>query len=115
MNALLGPTRPDLMGIILNTRYHRFESPSGISGLAKEIGNDRLDLLAVSASNPGHGQFRKFIEQAKRKYRTICVWYVDNVFLKAALARYSFTPETEADGIDGVVLHGMRWDSISNP
>lgn len=100
---------PDLAGQILGTGYNRFVSHCGIDGLAKENG-DRLNLLAVGSSNPGTGQFRNFIAECKRFYKTICIWECWNPILPPILERYGFKSETEIQG-DGEVLDGYRWDS----
>lgn len=100
---------PDPVGVILETGYQRFDSATGISGLAKANGT-RLDVLAVSTHSQGNGQFREFIKRCKERYRTICVWFDENPIVHGALERYGFTPETEIQP-DGESVTGMRWDS----
>lgn len=107
-HPFLGRITPDPVGQILNTGYSRFESPSGIDGLAK-VNGDRLDLLAVISTSPGKGLFRAFIALAKLRYTTICVWHDDNPLIGQALKRYGFTPEVEING-DGEIVPGWRWD-----
>lgn len=111
--CVLGRTEPDPAGLILGTGYERFESPTGIDGLAKENG-DRLDVLAVYAREHGQGAFREFIRLAKKEYRTVCVWLDDNPAIGPALQRYGFTPETEIQP-DGEIVTGWRWDDSKIP
>lgn len=112
ISELLGGWEPDPVGQILGTGYQRFQSRCGIGGLAKWT-DERFDLLAVHASEPRAGQFRGWIALVKERFKTICVWHVDNVTLAAALRRYGFDPETEIDGT-GEVLTGFRWDKTPN-
>jgi hypothetical protein len=78
-----------MLGQILGTGYYEFSTTIGISGLAKAE-DGRLDLLAVLASKPGTGQFREFITQAKKSFKTIAVWAITNNTLREALIRYGF-------------------------
>ena len=71
---------PDPVGVILRTGYFRFESPLGVSGLAKVIGRE-LDILVVIAEQKGTGQFRRFIEDCKTRFDSISIledwnWHV---------------------------------------
>lgn len=76
----------------MDSGYHDFTSSAGISGLAK-IEDKTLSLLAVVATEPRTGQFRKFIAQAKRKFRRIEIVEVWNADLRGILERYGFTSE----------------------
>jgi hypothetical protein len=106
--SVLGETCVDPVGAILGTGYLRFESPTGLEGLAKPNGS-RLDVLAVINPTGKAGIFRKFIAQAKTEYHTICVWHIENSIVREALKRYGFETELEIDAT-GEVLKGMRWD-----
>ncbi len=105
--SVLGITMPDPAGQLLNTGYDRFESETGIHGLAKSEEN-RLDILAVVAMEEGTGQFREFIKQCKAEYTTVCIWEVWNPQLQEVLPRYGFQRTTEFQ-VDEVT-HGWRWD-----
>jgi hypothetical protein len=109
---LLGVIEPDPIGQILGTGYMRFESPTGLDGLAKWT-DERLDLLAVVTRTPGKGCFREFIRRAQAVWQTVCVWHDDNPLVGHALFRYGFTPETEILA-DGEVVSGWRWDKTPN-
>lgn len=108
--ACLGRYEPDVAGIILGTGFNRFESPDGINGLAEWRG-DRIEILAVVANNPGQGNFKKFIADLKREFRTICIWEIWNPWLGDVLKRYGFTDETDIRS-DGESVTGMRWDRV---
>ena len=87
--------------------FMRFVSPLGVNGLV-QVRSPRLDILAVIASQPGTGQFRAFIAQAKTEFDTICIWECWNPLLPEILPRYGFQPAT--DFIDHQQLTGFRWD-----
>lgn len=106
--SVLGKTSPDPMGLILETRFERFVSPTGIEGLARATG-DRLDVLAVINPTKERGRFRAFIDQAKIEYRTICVWAIENPIVDQALRRYEFTPDVTIDEF-GDTQELLRWD-----
>lgn len=108
--GVLGPLLPDPASTILGTGYSRFESPSGLRGLAKVHGR-RLDLLVVDASRPGTGQFRAFIDAAKREFDMIYLWEVWNPALDLILQRYGFRACREADLDTGEILDGYRYDA----
>ena len=107
--AVLGLVTVDPIAAILGTPYQRFSSPFGIDGLAWSVPS-RLDLLAVSATIPRTGQFRRFIRGAQAEYETICVWEVWNHDLAEALVRYGFQPAEEEQ--NGEILRGFRWDRL---
>jgi hypothetical protein len=106
--SVLGKTSPDPMGLILETRFDRFVSPTGIEGLARATG-DRLDVLAVHNDTGMTGRFRDFIAAAKLEYRTICILAIKNQAIHAALLRYGFTPDVEIDQF-GDTQELLRWD-----
>jgi hypothetical protein len=101
---------PDFTGIILKTGYMRFESLSGVAGLAKVKDGD-LHLLAVHADVEGIGQFRNFINRAKQHFDVIYVWEIWNVWLGAVLKRYGFGNCVMVER-DGEKLTGMVWRKI---
>jgi|SRR3989304_3216074 len=109
---VLGQTNPDPLSEVLGTGYSRFQSPTGIDGLAKEE-KDRLDLLAFNALVPGIGQFRRFIQRCKREYETICIWEIWNPMLHEVLQRYGFRAYSEKDRDTGELLEGYRYDAGS--
>lgn len=95
------PWRPELGDV-----FQAFSTPT-IHGLAFVKG-DRLDILAVSASNPGHGDFGRFLRECMKSYRTIGIWEIWNGSLAAMLRRYGFRDVKEV--IDADLCTGMRWD-----
>lgn len=111
-DPVLGILDDDPIALVLGTGYMRFSSPSGIDGLAKRDGT-RLDILAVIATKPGTGQFRKFISRCKVRFETVCVWHDFNPQIGEALARYGFHPETDI-AADGETLTGWRWDALAD-
>ena len=100
---------PDPIGVLLGTGYNRFETADGVNGLAKITG-DRLDVLAVVASRPSEGQFRRFIAAAKSAFKIVAVWEDWNPIISGALKRYGFHPATCAE-TDGEGNHGWQWES----
>ncbi len=108
--SVLGQIWTDRIGALLGTNYKRFKSPTGLNGLAKSSG-DRLDILAVDATQPGTGQFRRFIKRAKQEYKTICIWEVWNKDLEGILGRYEFNPCDENDPDTHEHLTGYRWNA----
>lgn len=112
-HPVLGKTELCPTSRILATGYFRFESPSGIDGLAKPHG-PTLEILAVHARKPGHGQFRLFIGVAQENFQTIKIWHVWNGLLKSKLLySYGFREVKEravfADG-SSEEIEGCRWD-----
>ncbi len=108
--SVLGTTYPDPFGAILNTGFERFNSPTGINGLVRVEGG-QLEILAVDATKPGTGQFRKFMKQCKQEYEAIIVWEVWNKGLEQVLVRYGFTPHAGIEPLTQEPLTGMRWDA----
>lgn len=112
-HAVLGETRPDPIGEMLaemfkteNTGFIQFQNSFGISGLAKEV-DGTLEILAVEASEPGTGQFRKFINLAKNTYPRILILEVWNKTLDKTLERYGFTKWEAVE--EGEKLTGREW------
>ena len=108
--TVLGNTTPDFVSKILGTGYLRFQSPTGINGLAKEEGS-HLHILAVDATQEGKGQFRAFIKRCKHEYKSVSVWEVWNPVIEKALERYGFHRVKEFQ-IDAEV-EGWRWKTKS--
>lgn len=107
--TILGELTLDPVSQVLGTGYLRFQSPTGIDGLAK-VKENRLDLLAFNALVPGVGQFRRFIGRCKREYETICIWEVWNPWLHEVLQRYGFRAYSEVDRDTDERLEGYRYD-----
>ena len=78
-----------------------------IHGLAAVRG-DRLDILAVAAVNPGHGDFARFLDECQKNYQTIAIWEIWNGSLALYLQRRGFREVREE--LDGDLVAGMRWD-----
>lgn len=112
---VLGETYPDPLSQLLGTNLFRFRSPTGLNGLAKIVGEDRLDLVAVDALIPGTGQFRTFINRAKEEFSTLCIWEVWNPVLEEVLPRYGFHPHKDTDADTGEKLEGYRWMKVPIP
>lgn len=111
MKPIMGNTCPDPFGMMLGTGYYRFESMTGIDGLAKESG-ERIDILALATKHAlRQGRFRNFIQQLKKQYQTICIWEIWNPWLEPVLIRYGFKPVSEVHYGENVT--GVRWDVIS--
>ncbi len=105
--TVLGVTKDNIWGTLLNTGYREFQSPLGIQGLYKES-PARLDLLAVAATEPGTGQFRRFIAACKGRYATIFVWEIMNPELNGILKRYGFEVANEQE--NGETIEGWKWE-----
>lgn len=91
--------------------YCHFTTRLGIEGLARVTGAD-LELLAVHATKPGTGRFRRFIIEAKARFASITLWSIVNSEMVPTLARYGFGPcvgpDTALDGTPSTT-EGMRW------
>jgi len=109
--SVLGVTRADPIGLLLETRFLRFTCRNGLEGLARPHG-DRLDLLAVRNQTEKRGLFRDFIAMAKLEYKTICVFSIENPAVHDSLLRYGFTLDIEIDEF-GDVQKLLRWDQQS--
>jgi hypothetical protein len=108
MNIILR-SWPDPGALSLKGDFRRFESRQGIEGLMRLTHGDReIELLAVRATQPGTGQFRRFIAACQTKFDRVAIWNVWNGELPAILQRYGFTPceQTEADGEK---MEGLAW------
>lgn len=109
---VLGVMRPHWTSQVLNTGYEAFESPCGISGLARLLNPLKLEILAVEADEPGTGQFRAFIAAAQQHFDCICVWHISDAWLADALGRYGFLPTVQIEPNDGEVVEGMKWERV---
>lgn len=97
--------------------YSHFTTRLGIEGLARVTGAD-LELLAVNATKPGTGQFRRFITEAKTRFASITLWSIVNDEMVPTLARYGFGPCVGPDRkLDGTpsTTEGMRWRKADTP
>lgn len=97
--------------------YRHFKTYLGVEGLARVIGSD-LEILAVNATKPGTGQFRKFVVEAKTRFSSITLWTIMNDELMPILARYGFGPCVGPDvNLDGTtsIAEGMRWRKADAP
>jgi hypothetical protein len=83
-----------------------------VHGLAA-VRSDRLDILAIAAVNPGHGDFARFLDECQRNYQTIAVWEIWNGSLALYLKRRGFREVREE--LDGDLVNGMRWDKAGGP
>jgi hypothetical protein len=86
--------------------FQAFRTPN-IHGLAAVRG-DRLDILAVAATNPGHGDFSRFLDDCQKNYQTIGIWEIWNGSLASMLKRRGFREVREE--LDGDLVSGLRWD-----
>lgn len=103
-HPVIGATTPYLPGI--DPMFEAFATPT-VHGLAA-VSGERLDLLAVAATNPGHGDFGRFLRECMKAYRTIGIWEIWNGSLAGMLQRYGFREVREV--LDGDLVSGMRWD-----
>ncbi len=89
-----------------HSRFVPFKT-MGMDGLWYSTGA-HLEILAVFSSQPGTGQFRRFIREMQYRHESVSVWEIWNENLFAALVRYGFKP----CGLkrDGETLAGLRWD-----
>jgi len=108
---VLGETWPDPFSKALGTNMDRFLSPTGVRGLAR-MDDSHLILLAVDAIEPGTGQFKAFIKQAKRECSAISVWHVFNPMLIKVLKRYGFKYRVETDQNTGERIPAYRWRKV---
>jgi hypothetical protein len=83
-----------------------------VHGLASVRG-DRLDMLAVAAVNPGHGDFTQFLDECQKNYDTIGIWEIWNGSLASMLRRRGYRDVREE--LDGDLVTGMRWDKAGAP
>ena len=104
LSRLRFKVKPSAISEYLDTGYSEFISTAGINGLAKFEG-DTISLLAVNATKQRTGQFRKFINQAKRIFKQIEITEVWNPELQNALIRYGFSKDSDT----------FRWNNIDKP
>jgi hypothetical protein len=90
----------------LGSMFQAFHT-GGVHGLAAVKG-DRLDILAVAAVNPGHGDFGRFLDDCMKNYQTIGIWEIWNGSLAIMLGRRGFRAVREV--LEGDLVEGMRWD-----
>lgn len=100
----------DPIAVLLGSDFHSFETPHGVEGLARVVG-DRLDVLAIFVREPGTGKFRRFIADAKEEFRTVAFWHDWNPILGAILERYGFKRAAEAIEGEGTrPVRGWKWE-----
>lgn len=90
----------------------KFVSLFGVGGLA-EFTDTRLDLIAVHSDNPGHGQFRRFMESCKNHFQEVYVWEISNPWLPKALMKYGFVDTSGKPG--DIFATGMVWRKNAQP
>lgn len=95
------PYAPDLDPMFESFRTQTMHGLAAVSG-------DRLDILAIAAVNPGHGDFTRFLDECQKNYQTIGIWEIWNGSLASFLARRGFRDVREVLG--GDLVAGMRWD-----
>lgn len=101
------------MDALMDTGFTSFVSLAGCHGLAKEDPETRtLDVLAVNATRPGTGQFRRFVAQAQASYDRVRFWHelYTTPHSSQALKRYGFTPWMVVVGNESV--NGWEWVKI---
>lgn len=76
--------------LLLGVNHRRFYSDYGIAGLA-QIDGRTLQIIAVYALNPGHGDFHRFMIACKEYFETIYVMEIWNKWLPGVLTRYGFS------------------------
>ena len=103
-HPVIGATAP--FAPEFNPMFESFRTET-IHGLAAVRG-DRLDILAVAAVNPGHGDFSRFLDECQKNYETIGIWEIWNGSLAVMLRRRGFVDVREV--LDGDLVSGMRWD-----
>ena len=110
---LFGSITPDPVGVILKTGYHRFMRKDGVGGLFKASDN-RLDILALSSEFPKRGYVKKFILEAKKKFKIIYGWHFTNEPLRQAFERWGFKACYEPESFEGKIEwnDGMVWEKI---
>ncbi len=113
-HCLLGKTRENpadeivaqVLGKTSKIKFLLFESPFGISGLAREE-NSFLEILAIEASQPGTGQFFRFLRRAQAFYSEILILEVWNPRFDKRLEALGFE-KTEIER-EGEKITGRVW------
>ena len=108
MKKLFTKWEPDPAGLMLGTGFMRFETKVGIDGLVLECG-DRIDLLAVIATNDNGGNLKRFFTELKARYNVIRVLCIMNPAVEAALKRYGSFRTCRDIGYDGSTVTGIEW------
>jgi hypothetical protein len=91
-----------------------FTSHYGIDGLAKLEG-DGIIFIGLFARDPGTGQLRAFIKQAKNCFPVIWVTAFFNDDLPTVLLRYGFKPcKIQSETLDGKPCEqaAMVWKNV---
>ena len=101
----------DPFGAILGTGYDRFESTTGICGVAK-IKNNDLRVLVAHTYTPGQGQFRDFVRICKANFDYVCFEHILSDALPDILARYGFTLGILVED-DGTEMKVWKWEKNS--
>lgn len=104
--SVIGKTWCGLAERTLNTGFLNFVSDTGIEGLCK-IEGSTLVLLAIFSPDPGKGNFRRFMANAKNEFAEIVVIDIMNPELAKTLARYDFKTSDYLLGDDPGDV--MRW------
>lgn len=97
---------PDPNSISLGTTFSLFDSPVGLSGLARAT-DTRVDVLAVFSTETKRGKFRRFLNLLLDRFETVCVLSVFNPAIKDYLLRQGFMPFVEPDE-SGDFIAGYR-------
>lgn len=105
--SALGEVVADEVGQLFHSDFQRFRSEDGVLGLAREDGG-RLDILMILEIHPVIG-IRRFLEQCKGQYTTICIWEANNLGLGKRLLECGFSDAI--DLIHGELVSGYRWDA----
>lgn len=92
--------------------FKRFETDF-LSGLVEEIG-DEIHILAIVSKYPGHGHFRRFIDNLQDVYAAITVWEIWNERLAETLKRYGFKHHAGPAPLTNERSQGMRWTGGEN-
>lgn len=92
---------------LFSARFMAFTHSAGCDGLARSD-NIHLEILAIHAKNPGTGQLREFIKQAKARFATITVFEIMNQRLEEALTRYGFRV-VFVQNLEPRPVRAMRW------
>jgi hypothetical protein len=102
---VIGELAPFALGT--GTQFCTFQTAT-VHGLARV--EERADRSpgCRRRRQSGRGDFRRFLDELKRNYETICVWEIWNQELNAMLGRRGFKGVREE--VDGDLVQGLRWD-----
>ena len=88
--------------------FKRFEN-DGVAGLCA-IEGSTLFILAILSNTPGQGDFRKFMESAKKEFLTINILEIWNPIMREILKKYGFTVSANCGPKDHYwPVSGMKW------